>query len=876
MADHSDRGSARVPGGNYYDPHAQDASGPGSAWGTGYDGEPPTGRASVPGASAPTPDDYNYEPPTVTGRASVGKHEAKGRASVTGPRAKPTDAELAERKKRLKKKRRIRRWAIFGCVVLMMAGAAVFGISYFWADVPLPDKLELTAANSIKFANGKDDMAGLGHEFRVNVPFAEIPQSVKDAVIAAEDQSFKTNSGVDFKGVVRAFWNNVTGGEQQGASTITQQYAGIAANFRDEGTYGRKAREAVMAMKLDDEYTKDEILGFYLDVVYMGRSAYGVGAASQAFFQTDVRKLDYDQAAFLAGQIKSPDGFYDPAHPSDTGTEQDVWDRYHYVLDQMKKMGTIPQDKYDAAYNTLPETAKSTANPANFGEDATTGFISHRKVEGELFDRYGITKEMLYGNAEFDENGKVTKRNDIANAGGYTIVTTIDKEMQEYAVKAATKKGEVMNDEPKNLAAALVAVDPKTGEVKAYYGGDDGSGIDKAGYEPERSYQHPMGSSFKIFTLTTAVMNGVSVESRWDGSSPREFPGRSKNDPAGPVRNSGEGRGAQCPHCTLEQEVIQSLNTPMYAIAEKYGSEAIIKQAALMGVTGMVSNVDGKWHSFAGMDLNDSRQFWDREVSFGQYGSTVQDLAAGAATLANNGEHVETHFVAKVLKNGEEVKETRELKKVQAVDPSAAADVTSVLAKIFPAQAVGPLSRPAASKTGTWERDCNNNIPGCVDGQNSNTSYVGYVPQLSTAVWVGDEKDPNGKATDKWGSPLYGASTAGAVWKNFMEKALKGTKVENFPPKVGVGDVNAGDAKQEPEKDKDCEDPILAAINPKCKDHGRGHDEPGGNDDTTDPGNDDDNGHPNLAPVDDRGVGSFTATFRYDAIYQREYALSDN
>ncbi|MEV0647979.1 transglycosylase domain-containing protein [Phytomonospora sp. NPDC050363] len=859
MADHSSRGSARVPGGyDNYDngdrrygevpvsggpaggqPYGDRRYGDGPvsggpaggqppAWGDGYDysdparnhAEPASGRASVPGmvSAPPAHDPYDYEPPTV-GRASVGKAEAKGRATVTGPRTKPSDEELAARKKRLKKKKRIRRWAIFGCVVAVLGGVSVFGVATFWAGVPLPDELELTASSSVTYAGG-ESMGGIGKEFRVNVPYEQIPEHVKFAVIAAEDETFYTNPGVDFKGVMRAFWNNITGGQKQGASTITQQYAGIAANMRDEATYGRKAREAVIAMKLDDEYSKDEILGFYLDVVYIGRSAYGIGAASLAFYGKPVTELNHAEAALLAAQIKSPDGFYDPEHPEGTGTEADVIGRYHYVLDSMLAMDKIPADEHTKVYNELPKVEKKTSNPADFGYNKSTGFVSHRYVIDELEKRYGITSDMLYGNGNTAEGIP----NTIENAGGYTITTTIDKKMQDAAIKAASrgKKGEIMPDQPKNLLAALVAVDPRTGAVKAYYGGtENGTGIDKAGRPPKikdsdpEGDAHPMGSSFKIFTLASALQSGASVDSKWDGSTPREFEGRMNTDPAGPVVNSGDSSGA-CARCTLAEEIRQSLNTPMFAIADKWGAERIVEMAAAMGITGLEDN-QGKWHEFdKDFDFSKSREWFDREVSFGQYPATVFDMAVGAGTIANNGTHMESHFIAEVTKDGEKVEPKYEPAATPAMGSAESADISWVLSSgIQPS--VGPLEggmRPNGSKTGTWERDCvNGEVENCNDGENSNTSYVGYTPQLSTAVWVGDKKNDNGKVTDVNGNELYGSMTAGSVWKNFMEKALAGEEVIPFPAKVGTGDINAGDAKPDKEKDKDKCTPI---IDPNC------------------------------------------------------------
>ena len=935
MANHSDRGSARVPG---YDDYGygngpvSPAPGSGPVWGDGYDGysdpvrahaEPPSGRASVPMPSAAVPqqdDGYDYEPRTV-GRASVGKREAKGRATVTGPRSKPSEEELAAQKKRLKKKRRIRRWAIFGCIVAVLAGVGVVGVSTFWAGVPLPDKLELATASTVMYADGDTAMAGLGSEFRIAVDANDIPPQVKWAVIAAEDQSFYDNPGVDFSGVMRAFWNNVTGGETQGASTITQQYAGIAANMRDEASYGRKAREAVIAMKLDDEYTKDEILGFYLNVVYVGRGAYGIGAAAKAFFNKEVKDLTAPQAAFIAGQIKSPDGSFDPKSEQLKDNPQPALDRYHYVLESMQKIGRISPEDFATGMKDFPEDLQDfDSNSADWGKGSPSGFISHRYVLSELQERYGITREMLYGNKDPDDP---KGRNTLPNVGGYKVVTTIDEKMQEAAQNYASRNGDgsVMKGQKKNLIAALTAIDPRDGSIKAYYGGDDGAGIDKAGPtfkagsmfdEDQIGDLHPMGSALKIFTLSTAVHQGASVDSYWDGSSPREFPGRAKDNP---VVNSGDGRGAQCKHCTLTQEVRQSLNTPMYAISAKWGSWKILEQAYNMGVTEMVDSA-GELQMLKDMKFDESaREHFDNEISFGQYPISVKDLAAGGATIAANGVHKETHVVDKVFKDGVEVQPLRQLTETQAMSKPQAADVISVLSQgIYPSvgQAFGGNGvRPTASKTGTWERYCTTEKqdPPCEDGQNSNTAYIGFTPQLATAVWVGDEKDDNGNAENPNGLELYGSQTAGSVWKKFMETALKGADVIQFPPKANTGDINAGDGTPEKKDDptKKCkpEDIIFGKCDPTNPgggatdppdptNPGGGGNPPGGGHD----GNNAEDGTTDGLLNDVGGAGGGTGTTPYTAtaavggeqdgapadsmsvqpyaVFQREYSISHN
>src|SRR5262249_12019475 len=218
-----------------------------------------------------------------------------------------------------RKPRRARRILAIVAIAFMLFGVLVVVGTYYVDSVPTPEQLELPESTTVYYADGRTPMAKLGVENRTILRFDEMNDAVKQAIVAAEDRTFWTNKGVDFRAVLRAAWNNVTGGQTQGASTISQQYARIAADLKGV-TYSRKLREAVMAWKLDDKYSKQEILEFYLNTVAFGRGAYGIEAASQAFFGKSANtnaprssQVTVSEAMVLASMVKQPEA--DPDDP---------------------------------------------------------------------------------------------------------------------------------------------------------------------------------------------------------------------------------------------------------------------------------------------------------------------------------------------------------------------------------------------------------------------------------------------------------------------------------------------------------------------------------------------------------------------------------
>ncbi|GAB4007468.1 transglycosylase domain-containing protein [Glycomyces albus] len=800
-------------------------------------GRPPTGPGgpSVPQGRISVPPG-----PTVSGGAPGGGN--MGRASVVGAvRTGTPDAARPKNKKRMSKRRR-RVYASLILVALMLLGSGTVAGALFFQDVPLPDELEFGESSTFTLADGSQ-VAGYGEYTRKLVDtFDDLPDSVVWSLLALEDKSYFEHEGVDYKGTVRALWNNVTGGDTQGASTISQQYAGMVEDIRDDISYGRKAREAIMAMKLEQEYSKEEILLHYLNLNFYGRGSYGIEAAAEVWFNKPVEELTWGEAMVLVMQVKAGDGSFDPRLVDEGDTAPlDRWTHGMEALltieDLTEEQKAQVQEQLDAG---MPETLNQLQNPGSWGHDTPTGFITNPTdgyVWQELESRWDLTQDDLFGHD--------------AGTGGYTVQLTIDPQLQEDAELTASRgdlkrvtddddnyldeNGEIVTeraaaDEYRNddgffefensneeaalhgyhpsMASAVVAVEPGTGRVLGYYGGDNGLGIDKAG--PENP--HPPSSTFKMITAATAIRNGASIDSWWNSDSPREFEARGD---VGPVHNAA---GSENTDRTLTDAVRDSRNTPMYAIADRYGATTVLETSILMGLRTMqqtggdgdtyrfyveddgtitysrhnvIQHEDGtyevdengnidRWASLDGynddgtpvrtpLNLDDPRSPFDNEIGYGQFPTSVLDMATVYATIAADGQYNETHFVEAVYdRDGNEVPPKRELESDQALDAGVARDLQWVGSEI---DGTGePLDREYTGKTGTWE--AGDDYP---SEANAHTWYVGAIPQLSIASWVGNATAESAPLLNEDGgySNTFGSTLSYPVWRQYLDLAVE-------------------------------------------------------------------------------------------------------
>ncbi|GAA3706504.1 transglycosylase domain-containing protein [Gordonia hankookensis] len=623
-------------------------------------------------------------------------------------------------------------FGIIGAVVpaIALVGILAFMLTYFGASVPAPGDIKQNQVATITYDNGKTLARVVPPEGnRSDVKISDVPKSMQDAVIAAEDREFRSNSGFSVRGLSRAAIGQVTGngGEAGGGSTITQQYVKNAL-VGDEHSYERKFKELALATKMSNEWSKEDIMAAYLNTIYFGRGAYGVSAASQAYFRKDVKNLTPEESAVLAAAIRSP-SYYDPEINPEAAEA-----RWNYVLDGMVAIGSIkPSDRAAMKYPKVPNArAQSDDTPGSNG-------LIKQQVLAEL-GRLNISEQQV-------------------RTEGLKITTTIDPQAQKSAVEAANDQ---LKGEPSDLRTSVVSVDPRSGGIRGYFGGNDANGWDyaQAGLQT--------GSSFKVFALVAALEQGIPL-SKVYSSAPYDAPGGLT------VENSD---GESCGSCNLATAMKMSLNTVYYRLMMDLDGQAkaVASAAHKAGVAQSFGDIQ---QTLQGKDGN-----IEGGVVLGQYPSRVLDMASSYATLAASGVKHDPYFVQKVETSDGEVLYDHQASQGERVFPAKVADnVTAALEPIASYSNGHALSdpslgsRPSAAKTGTAQLGDT--------GQNKDAWMVGYTPQLSTAVWVGTD---NGSALKNYsGSPIYGSMLPSDIWQATMNGALDGKPIQQFPEPEAVG-----------------------------------------------------------------------------------------
>jgi membrane peptidoglycan carboxypeptidase len=633
-------------------------------------------------------------------------------------------------------------WGILGAFVLLCIFVAV---GYAAISIPSPNSIATRQSTILLYSDGKTQLARLGDTNRTNIRLSQVPPDVQNAVLSAEDRSFKSEPGISPTGILRAMWVDLTGGDVQGGSTITQQYV-KNAYLTQERTFTRKFKEIFIAVKLGNTQSKDEILTDYLNTIYFGRNAYGIQAASKAYFNKDVNKLDAAQGAVLAAVIRAP-GIYDPAiNPSKAK------DRWHYVIDGMVKHHWLTSDQ--AASLSYPDVIAPNSNKAHNSDCVGPRFFICQAVKAELVQK------------GFDEARQA--------AGGYRVTTTIDKTAQDAAVKAVNAhNGNYRGDGPdKGRESALVSVEPNNGAIRAMYGGGDGcvhparkdSCTDLTGvtglYNLAGDYRRSPGSSFKPYTLIAALKEGISLDSRFSGPSHIDFAGTGGKG----ISNS---EGESCGSCTLTEALAKSINTIFVPLADKVGPDKVAQAAKDAGIPARRIPPEDEVPA----------------ITLGTSAVAPIDQAVGYATIAAQGIYTKPYLVATVkTSSGHRVFQAKKQSK-RTLPADVMADTTYAMTQVLTnGTAAGKelSGRPAAGKTGT-----NGERNGDRDAW-----FIGFTPQLSTAVWYGNA-DPKKFVTDN-GAALYGGGLPALTWQQMMNAALQGAPVENFPPAAHVGSaINA-------------------------------------------------------------------------------------
>lgn len=629
----------------------------------------------------------------------------------------------------------VRRGLYIAIPVMLLLPIVTFAMAYFIVDIPKPGDIRTNQVSTILASDGSELAKIVPPEGnREDVDLKQVPVHVRQAVIAAEDRNFYSNPGFSFTGFARAVKNNIFGGDTQGGSTITQQYvknALVGSQRAGLGGLIRKSKELVIATKMSGEWSKDDVLQAYLNIIYFGRGAYGISAASKAYFDKPVEQLTVADGALLAALIQRPSTL-DPAV-----NLRGAKDRWNWVLDGMVETGALsPKER---AAQVFPPTVPPDQARAQNQTTGPNGLIE-RQVTKELLELFNIDEQTL-------------------NTQGLQVTTTIDPKAQKAAEDAVSNYLEGQNAD---MRAAVASIDPHNGAVVAYYGGSDANGFDfaQAGLQT--------GSSFKVFALIAALEQGIGLGYQVD-SSPLTVNGIK-------ITNV-EGEG--CGTCNIAEALKRSLNTSYYRLMLKlkHGPEDVANAAHQAGIATSFPGVahtlseDGK-----GGPPNNG-------IVLGQYQTRVIDMASAYATLAASGIYHRPHFVQKVVNSEGRVlfDATNSDNSGEQRIPKAVADnVTSAMQPIAAYSRGHALAggRPSAAKTGTTQL-------GDTDA-NKDAWMVGYTPSLSTAVWVGTVAD-NVPLVNKWGSPVWGSSLPSDIWKSTMDGALKGTSVESFPKPTEIG-----------------------------------------------------------------------------------------
>jgi 1A family penicillin-binding protein len=605
-------------------------------------------------------------------------------------------------------------FALAVAVLLTGTGAAVaLGLARQWfvdlPDINDPSAFSVAQTTKIYSADGVL-LANLYLENRQVVELEQISPHLLHAVVAVEDERFYKHKGVDFIGLARALVTNALTGRREGASTLTQQFVRntVLADERFEISLKRKAREAYLALQLERQHTKDEILAMYLNTVYFGEGAYGAESAARTFFNKHASELTIAEAALLAGLPQAPSRL-DPYDNPEAAVARRQW-----VLAKMHEQGYISSAEYEAA-----------------------------KVEDLHLERApDIDEEGVYSAPYFVAHVKKLLQNEYGTSlvfkGGLTVYTTLDTKMQTLAEKAVTS---VMNQKG-DPDTALVALDPKTGYVKALVGGRDWS-RNKFNFATQARRQP--GSSFKMFTLVTALEEGMPPDKiKLDSSSPAVIPTGGRPWKVSNAEGGG-GRG----YITLRQATAGSVNTAFARLIKILGPEKVVKVAKRMGIE------------------SDIKPYLS--ITLGSQEVTPLEMASAYGTLAADGVHYPHTSITKIVDaQGETIYEHKP-KGEQAISHSVAYAATNILKGVITSGTGrrAQIGRPAAGKTGTTQdyRDA---------------WFCGYTPDLVCVVWMG--YTPERPMRNVHGRKVFGGTFPAQIWHDFMIKALAKVPKKDFNP----------------------------------------------------------------------------------------------
>ncbi|HXG77171.1 MAG TPA: PBP1A family penicillin-binding protein [Gaiellaceae bacterium] len=632
------------------------------------------------------------------------------------------------RARRRRRVRKLRLAAILLALVVLQAIAFTFGfVRAVASEIPsLDPAAQRSDVDTVVYAaNGRTVLAVLrGKESRVLVDTEDIAPIMRQAIVSVEDKRFFEHDGIDLRGVARALWADIRHQAiVEGGSTITQQFV-KNAYIRNERSFARKVREAALAWQLEQRWPKDRILTAYLNTIYFGNGAYGVQQAARTYFKKGARDLQLHEAALLAG-IPADPARYDPVTSPRAAKE-----RRRHVLRLMLEQGKItPADfrRADAQPLPRPEDVRlpDARGPAPY-------FVNY--VTDQLVERFGAGR--VFG-------------------GGLRVTTTIDLALQRRAREAIER----VLDDPAGPEAALVAVEPASGAVKAMFGGRN---FRESQFNLAAQAERQPGSAFKPVVLAAALEAGISPLTELESRKVRIDAG----DRVWTVTNYDDrylGR------VRLDRALVHSDNAVYAQLTDLVGPRAIVRSAHALGIR--------------------SRLPAYFSIGLGSIAVNPLEMARAYATLANGGRRVDGSLFGdrpRVVERVERIRSGRVEENApvpkQVLDPGHADAITAVLEHVVrfgTGRRAAVPGVPVAGKTGTTDNY-------------GDAWFVGYTPDLAVAVWVGYPDRLRPMLTEFGGEPVTGGTLPALVFREFVRRAYADREeVGSFRPAPFLGGVPA-------------------------------------------------------------------------------------
>lgn len=653
---------------------------------------------------------------------------SRTRSKKRGSRSQPRGRSPKKRKARRKAKgwsirAILRRWWLG--IALVAAALPVAFLAAFAGNVPLPQAVPGAESSQVFAADGSVIATLHAEENRTIVPLEAISQDLRDAIIATEDRTYFEHPGVSLRGIIRAAWINFRSDEVvQGGSTITQQYVRNAfAEVGQERTLVRKLREAALAVKLEREHSKEGILGFYLNTVYFGRGAYGAEAAARSYFSKSASDITLPEAAYMAGAIRAPERYQPDSNPESAEAIR------LEVIGDMQAAGLINDEEAEQARAAEIEFRLSRTESA--GSASASYFTEF--IKGKLYDEFDFSDAEIFG-------------------GGLQIHTTLDPKMQKAAEDAVAST----LDRDTDPEAALVAVDTD-GRVRAMVGGRVVDDVERARgtnfAAPRAGGGRQAGSAFKPFTLAAFIDQGYSIRSVFTAPALLEVQAPQCRDRTGENWLLSNFADAGYAPMDVISATARSINTVYAQMMEVTKPRAVARMAEAAGIESPLDRVCS--------------------LSLGTSDVTPLEMARAYATFANRGERPDLLYVTKIVTPGGRVIHEAGPTHERTIDRAVADTVNHVLQRTV-TSGTGRrhgLPRSSAAKSGTTQnfRDA---------------WFVGYVPQLAVAVWMGYAVDAEGEIaemTNVRGSEVTGSSLPGLIWRRFMMVALEDIEPAAFP-----------------------------------------------------------------------------------------------